>query len=384
MVHFIWFLLALGLGLLAAVLWQRERRHRVYLERKGRRQSQELLSGMGQVEQAHEQLLAAVSSSSHPLIVVDRVLDVHFANRYACERFGRFQPGMSLISFARAAALEQLARDAWEIGADGDLERTLRIDDRPFLVRAKASGEYVGLSLEDISEVQRLSRARQDMIANLSHELRTPIASIRLLAETLLSPAGESPEVADNLIRKTVSEVEVLEQITQEMLDLSSIESGQQVIRLVPVGISVILANPLARLEEQAARKSIEIKVKNAGGLQILADRTLAERAVLNVLQNAIKFSAKDSEVSISAKAADESGMVRLSIQDCGPGIHPDDLSRIFERFYRTDRARSTPGTGLGLSIAHHIMRSHGGSIHAENRQPPDTGAIFHLSFRAA
>ncbi len=295
----------------------------------------------------------------------------------------RLQPGMSLISFTRVAALEQIARDAWEIGADGDLERTLRIDDRLFAVRARSSVEYVGLSLEDISEVQRLSRARQDMIANLSHELRTPIASIRLLAETLLSPAGRAPEIADDLIRKAISEVEVLEQMTQEMLDLSSIESGQQPIQLVPLPLSDVLERPLARLQDQAARKGVEIKLKHPGEFKVLADQALAERAVLNVLHNAIKFSARNGTVSIRATSDEESGMVSLSIMDSGPGIHPDDLTRIFERFYRADRARSTPGTGLGLSIAHHIMRAHGGSIQAENVRPPNTGALFHLKFRA-
>jgi two-component system phosphate regulon sensor histidine kinase PhoR len=365
-------------------LWQRERLRRQEYERQLRRRTQELGTGLDRVAVERSQMTAALSSSHYPVIVVDHDLDVHFANQRAIGRFGPYQPGMSLISLTRATALEQIARDAWGIGTGGDLERTVRIEDRPFKVRAKASGEYVGLSLEDVTEVQRLSRARQDMIANLSHELRTPIASIRLLAETLTSPAGRAPGVAADLIAKIVSEVEVLEQMTLEMLDLSSIESGQQPIKLEPLPISDILANPLARLADQAARKMIEVKIKHPGREQILADRALAERAVLNVLHNAIKFSSENGVVSISVARNSLDGMVTLSIRDSGPGLHPEDLERIFERFYRADRARSTPGTGLGLSIAHHIMRAHGGSISAENLRPPEVGAVFHLRFRSA
>ena len=384
MIHPFW-LVVVGLTGLAAVgLWQRERKRRQDYERQLRRRTQELGSSLEHIQEQGGRMTAALDSSSHPLIVVDRDLEVQFSNPQSTDRFGPFQPGMSLISLTRTTALEQIAKDAWEIGAGGNLERTIRIEDRPYKVRAVTSGEYVGISLEDITEVQRLSRARQDMIANLSHELRTPIASIRLLAETLVSPAGKAPGVADDLITKIVSEVEVLEQMTQEMLDLSSIESGQQPIKLRPLPISDILANPLARMEDQAARKSIEIKIKHPGGLQILADRALAERAVLNVLHNAIKYSIERGVVSISAAREENSGRVTLSIQDSGPGIHPEDLERIFERFYRADRARSAPGTGLGLSIAHHIMRAHGGSIKAENLRPPDVGAVFYLSFRSA
>ena len=384
MIHPFW-LVVVGLTGLAAVgLWQRERKRRQDYERQLRRRTQELGSSLEHIQEQGGRMTAALDSSSHPLIVVDRDLEVQFSNPQSTDRFGPFRPGMSLISLTRTTALEQIAKDAWEIGAGGNLERTIRIEDRPYKVRAVTSGEYVGISLEDITEVQRLSRARQDMIANLSHELRTPIASIRLLAETLVSPAGKAPGVADDLITKIVSEVEVLEQMTQEMLDLSSIESGQQPIKLRPLPISDILANPLARMEDQAARKSIEIKIKHPGGLQILADRALAERAVLNVLHNAIKYSIERGVVSISAAREENSGRVTLSIQDSGPGIHPEDLERIFERFYRADRARSAPGTGLGLSIAHHIMRAHGGSIKAENLRPPDVGAVFYLSFRSA
>jgi two-component system phosphate regulon sensor histidine kinase PhoR len=116
--------------------------------------------------------------------------------------------------------------------------------------------------------------------------------------------------------------------------------------------------------------------------LRVLADHDQAARAIQNVLHNAVKLTPQDGEVRITAAADEE--QITLSIQDSGPGIRPDEIERIFERFYRSDQARETPGTGLGLAIARHIMIAHGGNIWAENRSPPDSGAIFHLLFQPA
>jgi two-component system phosphate regulon sensor histidine kinase PhoR len=258
------------------------------------------------------------------------------------------------------------------------------LEDQPhrlFIYRAEGG---LGLALADVSEIQRLSRARSDMVANLSHELRTPLTSVRLLADTLTSPTGKDPEVADELLVKMVTEVDTLEQIAQEMLDLASIESGRQVVRMVEERLPEILYEPLARLEEQAARRGVQFEVRLPSDLMVLADRGQAARAVQNVLHNAVKFSPDGGTISIEATALPEEQQVTLSIMDQGPGIPPQELDRIFERFFRGDRARGTPGTGLGLAIARHVMRAHGGEIVAENRRPPAAGSAFHFTFQAA
>jgi two-component system phosphate regulon sensor histidine kinase PhoR len=179
-----------------------------------------------------------------------------------------------------------------------------------------------------------------------------------------------------------IEEVETLQQMTQEMLDLSAIESGRQVVRLFPHTLQEVVIPILDRMAQEMARRGVRLAVDLGEELKILADPEPAARAVQNVIHNAQKFSPAGGEIRIDARRTGEE--VVLSITDQGPGIASADLERIFERFYRGDRARGTPGTGLGLAIALHILRAHGGRIWAEDRRPPDHGAIFHLAFPAA
>jgi two-component system phosphate regulon sensor histidine kinase PhoR len=277
-----------------------------------------------------------------------------------------------------------LVSDARETADPEGLERLLALHDRPHRARALAGGRHVAVALQDVSEVQRLSRARQDLVANLSHELRTPLTSLRLQAETLAGRMGEDPQMARQLAGRIVAEVETLHQMTQEMLDLAAIESGRQVIRLAPVPLNEILAIPLEQMTVQAGRRGIRLELEGPVKTSILADREQAQRAILNVLHNAVKFSPDGGEVLLTARLEQDQVRVVLSIQDSGPGIAPGDLERIFERFYRADQARGTPGTGLGLAIARHILRAHGGQVWAENRPPPHHGAMIHLAFSLA
>jgi two-component system phosphate regulon sensor histidine kinase PhoR len=291
---------------------------------------------------------------------------------------------VSLISFTRSIQLEQLVSDVIELPEGGTVVRVINLSDRPHRASARKTNGVVGLTISDVGEIQRLSRARQDMIANLSHELRTPLTALRLLSDTLRSPAGSDADVAAELVLKIGAEVDELEQMAQEMLDLSAIESGQQVVRMVPIALREILHGPLARIEDQAKRREVTVRARIPGELEILVDREQASRAVLNVLHNAVKFTVRGSEISLEAWPDEADESVILAICDMGPGIHPGEIDRIFERFFRGDRARVAPGTGLGLAIARHIMRAHGGRIWAENRPPPESGAIFYLAFQSA
>jgi two-component system phosphate regulon sensor histidine kinase PhoR len=315
---------------------------------------------------------------------VDRDLKVQFANQAADEFFGYSSGGLSLITLSHSLELEQLARDALEAGEQEDLTRVIRLLNRPFRARAVIQERNLSLVLTDVAEVQRLSRARQDFITNLSHELRTPLTSLRLLAETLSGPAGRDPQVAKQMASKITAEVDALHQMSQEMLDLAAIESGRQVVRLLPTELHEIVDGAIARLSDQALRQDIETHSQVETDWEVLADVEQATRAVLNVVHNAIKFSPPGSAIQFSAYADDLNERVVLLIEDRGPGILPDDLERIFERFYRGDQARRTPGTGLGLAIVRHILRAHGGDVWAQNRIPPAQGAAFHLAFQRA
>ena len=376
-----------GLAFLAGIIaagwfWWRERTARREAGREAARRMADLAAEISRAAQERQRWLAVTDATSSLMLTVDGRLQVVHANASAQAAFGPLAPSMSLIGYTHSLSLEELVSDTREGSDPQGLERVVSLRDRPHRARALAREGYVAIALEDVTEVQRLSRARQDLVANLSHELRTPLASLRLLSDTLASPMGEDPGVARSLAEKIVGEVETLNQMTQEMLDLAAIESGRQVIRLVPTPLEEILSIPVAAMTDQAARRGIRIESEAEGS--VLADREQAQRAVLNVLHNAVKFSPDGGQVLLRSRTEPDQGRLVLSIEDSGPGIAPGDLERIFERFYRADEARGTPGTGLGLAIARHILRSHGGQIWAENRPPPNSGSVFHLAFSLA
>jgi len=375
-----------AVGALAGVgwLWWREVRRRRAAERLLQRRTGEWEAAHARQVEEQARWEALTDATADIILTVDPAMRVVHANRAAESAFGPLPHEASLMAYTQSVELEQLASDARAAPEPDGLERTLTLRDRPHRARALSGGSHVAVALQDVSEVQRLSRARQDMIANLSHELRTPLTSLQLLAETLAGRMGEDPHVARPLAVKIMAEVETLHQMTQEMLDLAAIESGRQVVRLVPIRLNEILAIPFEHMAEQAGRRGIRMELEGPGETAVLADHEQAQRAVLNVLHNAVKFSPDGGEVRMTAHLEAAQGRVVLSIQDDGPGLAPGDLERIFERFYRADEARGTPGTGLGLAIARHILRAHGGQIWAENRPPPDHGAVFHLAFSLA
>ena len=375
-----------GLALISCaaltVLWRRQAR-RTRLLREQIRQSEEReqahLAAAGRLGRAYQQAAAAADEL---LLIVDPQLTVQAVNPAATRRFGELTAGSSLILYSQSLELEMLAKDALGLRQAEEFERIFRLEDRPHRARAVATPDGLAIALADISDVQRLSRARQDMVANLSHELRTPLTSLRLLAETLNTPTGRSPHMVERLTAKMIGEVDTLHQMVQEMLDLAALESGQQLVRMVCLPLRQVAEQAAAVLQAQAMRKQVQIRIEVDPGLMVLADGDQARRAVVNVLHNAVKFSPAGGEIELRGRSSPDQAWVVLSILDGGPGIAPADLDRIFERFYRADRARGTPGTGLGLAIARHILRAHGGRIWAENRPPPADGAVIHLAFQ--
>jgi len=360
---------------------RRERGRREAAEEEAR-QLLRALEAERAARQSQEAWVGALAGASgDPLLVVDASLRLLRANAAARDRFGEPPPGATLIAYSQSLSLEELAREA--LAQAEEAERVLEIRDRPYLARALAGGDVVALALEDRSEVRRLSRARQDLVANLSHELRNPLASLQVLAETLASPVAADPAVVRDLAGRVLDEVQALNQMTQEMLDLTAIESGRQVIRLLPVALSEIVAGSVDRLVQAAARKGFRLQDDVPPDLRVLADRDQAARAVQNVLHNAVKFAPQGGSVTLSASPEPDGVHIVLRVSDDGPGIAPADLDRIFERFYRADQARGTPGTGLGLAITRHILRAHGGDVWAENRPAPQSGAVIHLRFIA-
>ncbi|MDD1652644.1 MAG: cell wall metabolism sensor histidine kinase WalK [Methanomicrobiales archaeon] len=237
------------------------------------------------------------------------------------------------------------------------------------------------LLIQDLTELRKLETVRRDFIANLSHELRTPIASLKALGETLHEGAIEQRAVARDFVGKMNVEVDRLAQMVQEMGELSRIESGEAPLQKTPVNAAEVVDRAAGRLKAQADRAGLRLEIQVAQNLpRVPADEARLEQVLVNLIHNAIKFTPSGGRITVSAKA--EGGKLVVSVSDTGVGIPEDDLPRVFERFYKADRARAGGGTGLGLAIAKHVVEAHGGRIWVECVE--GRGATFSFSMPLA
>jgi two-component system phosphate regulon sensor histidine kinase PhoR len=348
-------------------------------------------------EQSH--LSAVLEHMADGILITDGKGRVQLVNPAAARLLGitrKAALGQSFVQVVRDHRLVEL----WESCCDGDEEQVatmasdrlgkfLRIIITP-LQPADPNDRLV--ILQDLTQMHRADTMRRDFVSNLSHELRTPLASLKALVDTLRDGAMEDPPAAQRFLDRIETEVDAMTQMVQELLELSRIESGQVPMRLVPTPVADVVEPPLERLRAQAERANLSLSVHLPGDLPlVLADAERVRQVVTNLVHNAIKFTRPGGEVRICAYAAGEDGTpashdgrstVVVEVADTGVGIPADDLPRIFERFYKADRARSGGGTGLGLAIAKHIVQSHGGRIWAESAE--GRGSTFYFSLMAA
>ena len=232
------------------------------------------------------------------------------------------------------------------------------------VVRARRAPDGdVWVVLEDVTDLRRLQRMRTEFIDNLSHELRTPITNVNLLAETLARGADELPPRARDRVERIQVEAAQLAQMVSELLDLAAIEGGQPLL-LSEVDIAELARAQAERLRVFAERQGVEIVVEAPDVLPpVRGDAARLGQAILNLVHNAVKFSEHGDRVIIRVASAGDD--VTVSVADEGAGIPRSDLGRVFERFYKVDRARqrAVGGTGLGLSIVRHVVEAHGGRI---------------------
>ena len=361
-----------------------------------------------------------LQAASWPVLIVDRGLVVRFANEFADRLFGWLaesseqsgesrQPGESerleqekrqtltwqkLEELMPDEAFLQLVRTA--ISTDerrqGEYERAggaivWGVSIAPLAHRqlpASSPRAYFAISIEDLTELRRLERVRRDFIANISHELRTPLASVRLLAETLEEAIDTDPERAQEFVEKIENEVQHLSSLVTELLELARIESGQMPMTIEPVGAEQLVREVMARMLPLAQRHRVTLRTEIAQGeTQVAADSKQIARVLVNLVHNAIKFTPSGGEVVIGTRAQEEGRTQQFFVRDTGVGIRPEELPRIFERFYKADRARSKAdyigpgggGSGLGLAIARHVVEAHGGRISAQS--VPGQGSAF-------
>jgi two-component system sensor histidine kinase SenX3 len=259
----------------------------------------------------------------------------------------------------------------------GPPRRSLSITARPL---ASPEGEALGAVavIDDLSERRRLDAIRRDFVANISHELKTPVAAVALLAETL---AGEDePDVVRRLAGRIQVEAQRVARIMDDLLDLSRIES-EDVHGTEAVAVRLVMLEAAERVRAAAEQRGIHVRVDDvdADATTLVGDRRDLVSATYNLLENAVKYSDPGSTVEL--EAARHEGYVDVVVRDHGIGIAGSEIDRIFERFYRVDRARArdTGGTGLGLSIVRHIVANHGGDVLVESRE--GVGSTFTMRF---
>ena len=239
---------------------------------------------------------------------------------------------------------------------------------------ARLGARYVLLLAEDRTESHRLEEVRRDFVANISHELKTPIGAIGLLAEALRS-ASDEPEQVKRFAKRLTKEAERLGRLTQEIIELSRLQATDVLTHPTRVDIDHVVAAAIDQNRVAADARSIRLVSGGDAGAQVYGEEPMLVTALHNLIANAIQYSPDNSRVGIGVRSTD--GTVEIAVTDQGVGIPEDELDRVFERFFRSDPARSrhTGGSGLGLAIVKHVVQNHGGDIRVWSQ--PGNGSTF-------
>lgn len=355
--------------------------------------SSRIESQMERLEQEKERLDAILRGMGEGLMVTDGAGAITLLNPAFCELFG-ISPslaGSRLIEITRHPDLNDCYRYVIseqtehhrEIIIPGARERVLLTHWVPLVDdRRKLSG--VVAVFHDISDLKRLEKIRKDFVANVSHELKTPVTIIKGYAEVLLDGLVTSdPDRAVSFVEIIRNHVERQAELISDLLTLSELESKEFALALHPLNLTDPVRRAITLLEPKAGNKSVSIRLAGFDNLpQLLIDPGRIEQVLINLLDNAVKYSPAGGAIDLTA--CFEDNIVTVSVQDQGPGIPPQSLGRVFERFYRVDegRSRDEGGSGLGLAIVKHIVQLHGGSVAVESM--PGRGSVFSFTLRTA
>jgi len=333
---------------------------------------------------------AILSSMVEGVLAVDSNLRITFANASFARTVGAPDPipaGQPLVEVVRAPELREVLTRVLTAGESVKRRMELPAAERVFEVQAAplTSGTTRGAIaiLHDITDLERLERIRRDFVANVSHELRTPLTAIRGYAETLLEGALEDQENNRRFLEIIKAHAIRLNNISSDLLTLSELEAGKARPEPEPVAVRAAVESAMRTLEAEARLRGVSVVCGRMEDAQVLGDRLQIEQALVNLLDNAVKFNRPSGEVLLEVTRSSD-GRVRITLTDTGIGIPHDDLPRIFERFYRVDKARSREvgGTGLGLSIVKHVIERMNGTVSVESQL--GKGSTFTLLLPAA
>ena len=332
-----------------------------------------------------ERLASILSTMSDGVLVVDSAGTVEVANPAAIEMLDApagFQSGDRLISLNHNYELNRLATDAAESGESGQAQIEL-LGPRRYLqalavpLTRRAADETTRRALvllTDLTEMRRVETTRREFVSNASHELRTPIAAISALVETLQAGAINDPQAAGDFLRRIGEDTARMDRMVSELLELSRLESGQERLSMLPVNPAEALGRTVDHFRAQAERGKLHLSVDVDPSLPLItADREKLDQVLSNLLSNAIRATPAGGVVAVTAGRATDG--VEFRVSDTGGGIPPEHLPHVFERFYKADRSRSDDGAGLGLAIARHVVEIHGGDIFVDST--PGEGTTF-------
>ncbi len=352
------------------------------------------------LQEERDQLAKVLVYMADGVIIADPLGHVRQINPAACRLLGTTENKAVAHTLAEVLRHHELI-DLWQRCQQENEEQfaAVEVEQNLFLQAVITPYQHKDFQaylviLQDLTTIRRLETVRRDFISNISHELRTPLASLRAVVETLQVGALEDPPAARRFLSRAEHEVDTITQMVEELLELSKIESGRVPIRLSPTAVIDLIEIPVERFKAQAERDNIDLILNLPSGLpQVFADADRMQQVINNLVHNALKFTPKGSITISASRSEDTSKAVQkriqdlppsivFSVKDTGSGIPADDLPRIFERFYKSDRARTRGqgGTGLGLAIARHIIQAHNGIIWAESKE--DKGSTFFFTLR--
>jgi len=320
------------------------------------------------------------------VIMTDTGGDIILANKAAGALFGFKEDsvaGRPIIEAVHDYEIDEILKQCLHTGKEqaaqfesGNARRFLRAIAMPLYSQGRLSG--VLILLQDLTELRNLQTMRREMVGNISHELRTPIAGIKAMAETLLNGAIDDREAARDFLGRIGSEADRLAQMVAELTQLSRIESGQADLQMESVNLNALADEVLAEMRPLAEKQPVTLNQELSPGLPLVkADRDRIRQTIINLVHNAIKFNRPGGSVTIATGY--DARSVTVSVIDTGIGISADDLPHIFERFYKADKARAGGGSGLGLAIAKHTVQAHGGDIRAQSAEGKGSTFSFTL-----
>jgi two-component system phosphate regulon sensor histidine kinase PhoR len=358
------------------------------LGRTFNRMSESLALRISRLEEDRQQLRTILSGMVEGVVALDADQRVLFANDRAAQllefpnpapvgrRFWEVVRHRPLLDIVKRA-LDQAEPCRQEMSWNGTTSRSLTVHAARLPGMPPADGvRGAVLVLHDTSELRRLERLRQDFVANVSHELKTPLSVIKLCAETLLDGAVEDVEHRGHFLEQIANQSNRLHALILDLLSLARIESGEEAFEFEPVPVGPLVGAALERYRTRAEARRQTLEAEGPDGeVAAWADQEAVEQILDNLLDNAIKYTPEGGRIAVGWRNGD--GQVCLEVSDTGIGIPEADLPRIFERFYRVDKARSREmgGTGLGLAIVKHLVQAMHGSVRARSR--PGQGTTF-------